>query len=78
MTKPTYATRAGLQVSALVDFVESRVLPGLAIGADAFWAGAADILSRLPRATGRCWRGVTLAGPDRRVVQSGRGQEGRP
>jgi hypothetical protein len=63
---------------ALVDFVESRVLPGLAIGADAFWAGAADILSRFAPRNRALLARRDAAGPDRRVVQSGRGQEGRP
>jgi malate synthase len=39
--------RHGLMVAEpLVTFVEERALPGLAIGADAFWAGAADIFAR--------------------------------
>ena len=32
--------RAGLQVAAeMADFVESRVLPGTGVTAEAFWAG---------------------------------------
>jgi malate synthase len=39
--------RAGLKVAEpLARFVETRVLPGLAIDAQAFWAGAADIFAR--------------------------------
>lgn len=39
--------RAGLQIAeALARFVEERVLPDLSIGADAFWAGAAEIFAR--------------------------------
>ncbi|MFN7052296.1 MAG: malate synthase G, partial [Gemmobacter sp.] len=38
----------GLQVDArLVDFVESRALPGTGIAADRFWAGLADAVTRL-------------------------------
>ncbi|AQR72706.1 malate synthase G [Sphingomonas sp. LM7] len=39
--------RAGLKVAeVLVRFVEMRVLPGLSIEADAFWAGAAELFAR--------------------------------
>jgi malate synthase len=39
--------RHGLLIARpLATFVEERVLPGLAIDADAFWAGAADIFAR--------------------------------
>lgn len=39
--------RAGLKVAeTLADFIEQRALPGTGIGADAFWAGTADILAR--------------------------------
>jgi malate synthase len=39
--------RAGLQVADdLAAFIESEVLPGLDLGADAFWTGVADILAR--------------------------------
>ncbi|TXG82546.1 MAG: malate synthase G [Sphingomonadales bacterium] len=39
--------RAGLDVSAaLAAFLEDRVLPGLDIAPDRFWAGAADIFAR--------------------------------
>ncbi|MCX8476465.1 MAG: malate synthase G [Sphingomonas sp.] len=42
-----YVDRAGLKVAeTLARFVESRVLPGLAIEAEGFWAGAADIFAR--------------------------------
>ncbi|NIJ18940.1 malate synthase [Sphingomonas naasensis] len=42
-----YCDRAGLQVAeVLARFVETRVLPELAIEAEAFWAGAADIFAR--------------------------------
>lgn len=42
-----HVDRAGLKVAeVLVRFVETRVLPGLAIEADAFWAGAAAIFAR--------------------------------
>jgi malate synthase len=42
-----YVDRAGLKVAeALARFVESRVLPGLAIDAAGFWAGAAAIFAR--------------------------------
>jgi malate synthase len=42
-----YVNRAGLQVAlALADFVEARALPGTGVGADALWAGLADILAR--------------------------------
>ena len=40
-------TRAGLNVAhQLVDFVETRVLPGTGIAADAFWSGMADIYTQ--------------------------------
>ena len=39
--------RAGLKVApSLVRFVEDRALPGLALSADAFWQGMADIYAR--------------------------------
>ncbi len=39
--------RAGLQVApSLVRFIEERALPGLALSADAFWRGVADIYAR--------------------------------
>ncbi len=42
-----YLDRAGLKVAeVLARFVEMRVLPGLAIEADAFWSGAAAIFAR--------------------------------
>lgn len=42
-----YCDRAGLQVAeVLARFVETRVLPELAIEAGAFWAGAADVFAR--------------------------------
>jgi malate synthase len=42
-----HVDRAGLKVAGtLARFVETRVLPGLAIEAEAFWAGAADIFAR--------------------------------
>lgn len=42
-----HVDRAGLKVAeVLTRFVETRVLPGLAIEADAFWAGAAAIFAR--------------------------------
>jgi len=42
-----YLDRAGLKVDeVLARFVETRVLPGLAIEADAFWASAAAIFAR--------------------------------
>jgi len=42
-----YLDRAGLKVAeVLARFVETRVLPGLAIEAEAFWTGAADIFAR--------------------------------
>ena len=42
-----YLDRAGLKVAeVLARFVETRVLPGLAIEADAFWASAAAIFAR--------------------------------
>ncbi len=41
-------SRAGLSVDQrMADFVESEVLPGLNIDADAYWRGFADILERL-------------------------------
>ena len=41
-----HVDRAGLKVAeVLARFVETRVLPGLAIEADAFWAGAAAIFA---------------------------------
>jgi malate synthase len=44
---PAYTDRAGLQVDeALARFVEEQVLPGLGIGAEGFWGGAADIFAR--------------------------------
>jgi malate synthase len=43
-----YAERAGLEVATvLADFVERRLLPGLPIGADAFWSGYAALLKEL-------------------------------
>ena len=43
-----YVVRAGLQVAGeLADFVETQLLPGLTIGADAFWAGFAGMLAEL-------------------------------
>lgn len=43
----TYETRAGLSVATpLAVLIEDEVLPGLEIGADAFWAGAADLFAR--------------------------------
>ncbi|WP_323039278.1 malate synthase G [Gemmobacter sp.] len=43
-----YVVRAGLQVAGeLADFVETQLLPGLALGADAFWAGFAGMLGEL-------------------------------
>ncbi len=40
-------SRVGLSVDpVMVDFVETEVLPGLSISADAFWSGLADILAR--------------------------------
>ncbi len=43
-----YAERAGLEVATvLVDFVETRLLAGLPIGADAFWSGYAALLREL-------------------------------
>ncbi len=45
MTK--YVSRAGLQIAEeLAQFVETRALDGTGIGADALWAGLADILAR--------------------------------
>jgi malate synthase len=42
-----HVDRAGLKVAeVLARFVETRVLPGLAIEVDAFWAGVADIFAR--------------------------------
>ncbi len=42
-----HVDRTGLKVAEeLARFVETRVLPGLAIEADAFWAGVADIFAR--------------------------------
>ncbi|MEQ1724718.1 MAG: malate synthase G [Sphingopyxis sp.] len=42
-----YITRAGLRVDrGLIAFVEDEVLPGIALTADHFWAGLADILAR--------------------------------
>ena len=39
--------RAGLKVAeSLADFLEQKVLAGLAIGADGFWAGVAEIFGR--------------------------------
>ena len=47
----SYGDRAGLKIAAeLVDFVETRVLPGTGLAADAFWSGTADIFARfVPR-----------------------------
>ena len=43
----TYETRAGLSAaSPLAALIEDEVLPGLEIGADAFWAGAASLFAR--------------------------------
>jgi malate synthase len=43
----TYETRAGLSAaSPLAALIEDEVLPGLDIGADVFWAGAADLFAR--------------------------------
>ncbi|GGE12817.1 malate synthase [Gemmobacter megaterium] len=43
-----YVTRAGLQVAGeLADFVERQLLPGLSLGADAFWQGFASLLADL-------------------------------
>jgi len=45
MTK--YVTRAGIRIAAqLVEFIESRVLAGTGIAADALWLGLSDILGR--------------------------------
>jgi len=42
-----YETRAGLSVAPeLARFIEDEVLPGLGLGADAFWTGAADVFGR--------------------------------
>lgn len=42
-----YVDRAGLKVAdELARFVETRVLPGLEIEAEGFWAGAAEIFAR--------------------------------
>ena len=42
-----HVDRTGLKVAeVLARFVETRVLPGLAIEADAFWAGVANIFAR--------------------------------
>jgi len=42
-----YLDRAGLGVAAeLATFIEDEVLPGLAMGAEAFWSGAAAIFER--------------------------------
>ncbi len=42
-----YVERSGLQVAGvLADFIETRALPGTGLAADAFWAGAADILAK--------------------------------
>nr|WP_294813926.1 malate synthase G [uncultured Sphingomonas sp.] len=42
-----HVDRTGLKVAeVLARFVETRVLPGLAIEGDAFWAGVADIFAR--------------------------------
>jgi malate synthase len=42
-----HVDRTGLKVAeVLACFVETRVLPGLAIEGDAFWAGVADIFAR--------------------------------
>ncbi|WP_435170065.1 malate synthase G [Falsirhodobacter sp. 1013] len=44
----THTDRAGLQVAVpLAEFVEQRLLPGLPIGADAFWSGLARLLAEL-------------------------------
>ncbi len=41
-------SRHGLQVDqVLADFIETRALPGTGITADAFWAGMADLATRL-------------------------------
>ena len=41
---------AGLKVAdALADFVEQQVLPGLDIGPEDFWSGAAAIFQRFPK-----------------------------
>ena len=41
-------SRAGLQVApVLVDFVETRLLPGLDLTPDAFWSGFAGLLADL-------------------------------
>ena len=43
-----YVARAGLQVAGeLADFVEGQLLPGLTIGAEAFWQGFAGMLAEL-------------------------------
>ena len=39
--------RAGLHIAqSLVDFIETKALPGTGISADAFWKGAADVFAR--------------------------------
>ena len=43
----THLDRAGLSVAPeLATFIEEEVLPGLGLGADAFWTGAADVFAR--------------------------------
>ncbi len=43
----THHDRAGLSVAAeLARFIEDEVLPGLGLGADAFWTGTADVFAR--------------------------------
>ena len=43
----THLDRAGLSVAPeLATFIEGEVLPGLGLGADAFWTGVADVFAR--------------------------------
>ena len=46
-TTPSHVTKSGLAVAeVLVRFLEDEVLPGLALGADTFWAGFAGLVGK--------------------------------
>ncbi len=50
----THSDRAGLSVAAeLASFIEDEVLPGLGVGADAFWSGAAEVFARFTPENGK-------------------------
>ena len=79
MPNATNLDRAGLKVAdTLAQFIETRVLPGLGIEADAFWAGAAKIFADFApeNAALLAKREALQAAIDARLIGGGEADEG--